>query len=179
MGFRFRKSIKLLPGIKLNISKKGIGTSVGVKGFHVSNGPSGSRMTTSIPGTGLSHSTNLSGKKGRSSRSSSNTNSSRSEFIPGIQTPVVPKGPYYLKPWRAILGILFLLTTFSVFASDLKLSDILIAFLIFFGLTVLLLLPWIRWIFFTIKEIYTRNDNLPENQATQYPTSPPDPPDAL
>jgi len=30
MGFRFRKSIKLLPGIRINLSKSGVSTSVGV-----------------------------------------------------------------------------------------------------------------------------------------------------
>jgi len=54
MGFRFRRSIKIFPGFRLNLSKKGIGTSVGIKGFHISTGPSGQRATTSIPGTGVS-----------------------------------------------------------------------------------------------------------------------------
>jgi hypothetical protein len=55
MGVRFRKAIKILPGIKLNLSKKGIGISAGVKGAHISTGPAGQRLTTSIPGTGLSY----------------------------------------------------------------------------------------------------------------------------
>jgi hypothetical protein len=54
MGFRFRRSIKLFPGMRLNLSKRGIGASVGFTGLHVSSGPSGSRVTTSIPGTGVS-----------------------------------------------------------------------------------------------------------------------------
>jgi len=32
MGLRLRKSIKILPGVKLNISKSGISTSIGVRG---------------------------------------------------------------------------------------------------------------------------------------------------
>ncbi len=63
MPFHFRRSIKTIPGVRLNFSKKGVGTSVGVKGFHISNGPSGSRMTSSIPGTGISFSTKLGGPK--------------------------------------------------------------------------------------------------------------------
>lgn len=54
MGIRFHRSIKLLPGIRLNISKKGVGVSAGVKGYRVSVGPSGVHRTMSIPGTGLS-----------------------------------------------------------------------------------------------------------------------------
>lgn len=55
MGFRFRKSISLGKGVRLNVSKRGVGVSGGVKGFRVSTGPSGTRRTISIPGTGISH----------------------------------------------------------------------------------------------------------------------------
>lgn len=55
MGLRFRKSIKIAPGIKLNISTKGVGVSAGVKGAHVSINSRGRKTTTvGIPGTGLS-----------------------------------------------------------------------------------------------------------------------------
>lgn len=53
MGLYFRKSISLGHGIRLNVSKKGIGISAGVKGFRVSTGPNGTRVTSSIPGTGI------------------------------------------------------------------------------------------------------------------------------
>ncbi|MFP7851565.1 DUF4236 domain-containing protein [Pseudomonas aeruginosa] len=33
MAIRFRKSIKVAPGVRLNISKSGVSTSVGGKGF--------------------------------------------------------------------------------------------------------------------------------------------------
>lgn len=56
MGMRFRKSIKLSGGTKLNLSKSGVGISTGVKGFRVSKNTSGrSRVTSSLPGTGLSY----------------------------------------------------------------------------------------------------------------------------
>jgi hypothetical protein len=55
MGFRFRKSIGLGPGIRLNLSKRGAGISFGGKGFIHSIGPSGRRTTVSAPGTGLSY----------------------------------------------------------------------------------------------------------------------------
>jgi len=55
MGFRLRKSIKLFGGIKLNLSKSGVGISAGVKGARVSIGPRGTRTTLSVPGTGLSY----------------------------------------------------------------------------------------------------------------------------
>lgn len=56
MGMRFRKSINLGGGTRLNISKSGIGGSVGGKGFRYTKKANGStRTTASIPGTGLSY----------------------------------------------------------------------------------------------------------------------------
>lgn len=55
MGFRYHKSINLGGGVRLNVSKKGLGISAGVKGARVSIGPNGKRTTLSIPGTGLSY----------------------------------------------------------------------------------------------------------------------------
>ena len=55
MGFRFRKSIKLFGGLRLNLSKSGVGISGGVKGARVSIGPRSTRTTLSVPGTGMSY----------------------------------------------------------------------------------------------------------------------------
>lgn len=54
MGLRFRKSIKLFKGVKLNIGKTGVSISAGVPGFRKTFHSSG-RVTTSvgIPGTGI------------------------------------------------------------------------------------------------------------------------------
>lgn len=54
MGFRFRRSIKILPGLRLNLSGSGASVSVGPRGFHYTVGPKGTRVTAGIPGTGLS-----------------------------------------------------------------------------------------------------------------------------
>ena len=54
MAWRFRRSFKILPGVKLNVSKRGFGASVGVKGARVGISPGGRTYTSaSIPGTGL------------------------------------------------------------------------------------------------------------------------------
>jgi hypothetical protein len=55
-SFRFRKSIKLGPGVRLNVSKTGVGVSAGVPGIRRSFHSSG-RETTSVglPGTGLGY----------------------------------------------------------------------------------------------------------------------------
>ena len=62
MGFRFRKSIKIIPGVRLNLSKSGISTSLGGKGATVNIGKR-SRATIGIPGTGISYVQPLTGKR--------------------------------------------------------------------------------------------------------------------
>lgn len=58
MGFRFRKQIKILPGLKLNISKKGVSSvSAGKKGATINLGRKGASQTIGLPGTGLSYRT--------------------------------------------------------------------------------------------------------------------------
>ncbi len=55
MGFRYRKSINLGKGFRINLSKSGIGYSWGTKGFRVTKKANGEiRKTLSIPGTGIS-----------------------------------------------------------------------------------------------------------------------------
>ncbi|MCG3884463.1 DUF4236 domain-containing protein [Photobacterium leiognathi] len=62
MVFRFRKSISIAPGVKLNIGKKGISSlSVGKRGMGISIGRNGTYGNISLPGTGLSYRTRLGG----------------------------------------------------------------------------------------------------------------------
>lgn len=56
MGFRMRKSINLGGGVRVNLSKKGVGYSVGTKGYRVTKKAGGGiRTTASLPGTGISY----------------------------------------------------------------------------------------------------------------------------
>ena len=56
MGLRFRKSITILPGVKLNLGKTGASVSLGVKGLHANIHTSGKVTgTASLPGTGISY----------------------------------------------------------------------------------------------------------------------------
>ena len=43
MVFRFRRILKILPGIRLNLSRSSISTSVVVRGAHITVGPHGRR----------------------------------------------------------------------------------------------------------------------------------------
>lgn len=56
MGFRFHRSMQLVPGVRLNFSKSGVGYSLGGRGMRVSHSPTGRvTQTLGIPGTGLSY----------------------------------------------------------------------------------------------------------------------------
>lgn len=56
MGFKVRKSIKIAPGVRLNVSSKNVGLSAGVRGARVSVNTNGrTTRTVGIPGTGISH----------------------------------------------------------------------------------------------------------------------------
>jgi len=57
MGFfRFRRSVRLFPGVRLNLGKRSASVSIGGRGAHVTlGGPQGTRTTVGIPGTGLSY----------------------------------------------------------------------------------------------------------------------------
>ena len=55
MGWRFQKRKKLLPGVTLNLGKRGPGLSVGRRGARVSAGPRGLGATLTLLGTGLSY----------------------------------------------------------------------------------------------------------------------------
>jgi hypothetical protein len=50
---RFRKSVNLGKGVKLNISKSGVSTSIGGKGVSLNTGSRGTYLNTGLPGTGL------------------------------------------------------------------------------------------------------------------------------
>ena len=60
MGWNFRKSVKILPGVRINFGKRGVSASIGTKGAHVNiNSKGQTRFTAGIPGTGLSYTTRL------------------------------------------------------------------------------------------------------------------------
>jgi hypothetical protein len=71
MGTRFRKSIKVAPGVRATIGKKGASLSVGTKGARYTVNTSGRKTTTvGVPGTGVSYVSTSSPSKHRSTSSS-------------------------------------------------------------------------------------------------------------
>ena len=71
MSLRFRRSMKLMPGVRLNFNKDSIGMSFGVPGARYTINSKGRRtVSTGIPGTGLYNVETLSsGKRSTTARS--------------------------------------------------------------------------------------------------------------
>jgi hypothetical protein len=58
MGFRYRKGIKIAPGLKLNLNAHSVSLTGGVPGAHLTYNSKGYRTTSvGAPGTGLSYRT--------------------------------------------------------------------------------------------------------------------------
>jgi hypothetical protein len=53
MSWRFRKSFKVLPGLKLNLTRHGLSATLGAAPFSLNVGPRGVFSNVSIPGTGI------------------------------------------------------------------------------------------------------------------------------
>lgn len=85
MTFRFRKTKKILPGLRLNLGKRGISASVGKRGASVNISKRGLRSTIGIPGTGLSYSAPIA-VFSKSSKSSGEQNMQIDQFPQPNQT---------------------------------------------------------------------------------------------
>src|SRR5437773_8725973 len=53
MPWGFRRSLKLAGPLRLNLSKSGLGLSLGVPGLHIGVGPRGRYLRAGVPGTGV------------------------------------------------------------------------------------------------------------------------------
>jgi hypothetical protein len=65
MGFRFQKRLSILPGVRVNLSKGGVSTSLGPRGADVNIGRDGVTTNAGIPGTGLSYRSKMGGHGGK------------------------------------------------------------------------------------------------------------------
>ena len=81
MGLRFRKSINLGGGFRINLSKSGVGYSWGTKGIRVTKTARGTKKRTySIPGTGISWVDESGGRKKKGNKRSNKSFSSKQQF---------------------------------------------------------------------------------------------------
>lgn len=85
MAFRFRRTVKIFPGVRLNLGKRGVSVSAGVRGANVTLGRQGLYGNVGIPGSGLSYREKLlkNGKSGRRSGKASAT-SGQDTALPAV-----------------------------------------------------------------------------------------------
>jgi hypothetical protein len=57
MPWLFKRRVRLMPGLTLNLGKRNVSLSVGRRGMHYTTGTRGSRFTAGLTGTGLYHTT--------------------------------------------------------------------------------------------------------------------------
>ena len=94
MGMRFRRSIKLGPGVRFNLSKTGIGISAGLKGARYSVHSSGRQTTTArLPGTGVYYMKQTGGHGSKATRSTTAAPAQQSapRAAPGLFAPAYEK----------------------------------------------------------------------------------------
>lgn len=88
MGFTARKSFKVMPGVRMTVSKSGVSTSAGVRGARVTRGASGRVTgTVGIPGSGIRHTQTLGGSSSRSRPTSAPAPSQAAPAKPGFTAP--------------------------------------------------------------------------------------------
>ncbi len=78
MAFRFRRSVRLIPGVRVNLGKRGISLSGGMRGANVTLGRGGLYANAGVPGTGMSVREKISGRGAPRATSQSDGNESMS-----------------------------------------------------------------------------------------------------
>jgi Protein of unknown function (DUF4236) len=95
-AFRFRRSIRIAPGIKLNLNKKSVSLTGGVRGAHVTRSYGGrSNYSVGLPGTGVWYRGSLDDPKGASQ-------DREDQESLGRELATAPEGT-----WKAKLGNFF------------------------------------------------------------------------
>ena len=98
MGFVARKSFKVMPGVRMTVSKSGLSASAGVPGARISKSSSGrTTRTVGIPGTGVYHT------KSTSSGQSQSGNQSRAASPPPAAAPGSTKPGFTAPKWEKVL----------------------------------------------------------------------------
>lgn len=86
MGLYWRRSTKILPGVRINWSKSGPSVSVGPRGAKVNIGKRGAYVSGGIPGTGLYYRQKIGGRNKNPNSSSPTTTSSSPSGSNGLFT---------------------------------------------------------------------------------------------
>ncbi len=110
MHVRFRRTFRLIPGVRLNVSKHGVSTTVGSRGMHLTFNRSGVRQAVGLPGTGLSETGYLlGGSHGHAGESA------EEEAARHVRSIHHGEGLGCMLPGLGCLGILVVLVGLAVF----------------------------------------------------------------
>lgn len=104
MAWNFRRRKKIAPGVYINMSKKGISTTIGPKGASMTFGPNGTYLNTSIPGTGMYNRRKIS------------ANSSKNNISFTTPSPTLPSGCSFLLTILVIFNLFFLVELLGEFS---------------------------------------------------------------
>lgn len=117
MGLRFRKSVKIAPGVKVNLNKKSTSVTFGGKGVHRTISSTGKKTTSvGLPGSGAYYTTSSGGTSGTNKKKVSS--SSGHEFnvappqVPDASAALEKFSDRTLRTYRIIFGILSVLFLF-------------------------------------------------------------------
>lgn len=112
MGLRFRKSIKIAPGLKINLNKDSVSATIGKRGAHYTINSKGKRTASvGIPGTGLSYTSTSGGSSGKSKSSHNSANA-----LPSNNTPSGDDKKWYQKTGWIIFGVVSVLFVIAIAA---------------------------------------------------------------
>lgn len=108
MGWKFRKSIKIAPGIKLNFNKNSTGVTFGGKGVHYTVNSKGKRTKSiGIPGTGLYYSTTSTKKANNKKSKTKNAVADKNSYsFENERNVIMNDTKWYAKSWFIILMLI-------------------------------------------------------------------------
>jgi hypothetical protein len=89
MGFRFRRRLKIFPGLWVNLSKRGGSLSVGGRGATINVSKKGVRETVGLPGTGISYQAKTVRPGRRRTRKASQQHTTSANFLLFIAITVI------------------------------------------------------------------------------------------
>ena len=108
MSLRFRKSMKLMPGVRLNFNKDSVGMSFGVPGARYTINSKGRRtVTTGLPGTGIYNVETLSsGTRKSQAQPEEVTTNAKETFVPYDPPKSMRPGLFAFKAERELYAYL-------------------------------------------------------------------------
>ena len=116
MGIRFRKSIKIAPGVKVNLNKKSTSVTFGGKGIHRTISSTGKKSTSiGLPGSGMYYTTSSGGSgnaKKKKTGGSSGTDYNVASEAPDPSEALEKFSDRALRTYRILFGILCALCLF-------------------------------------------------------------------